>query len=496
MNQKTQDPNTYSMLEIILAFITLLLGYMFIKLCLSSTLSAGAFLFFTFFIILSAVIFKYCNMIQSKKSKVLMSLSLLFSCQFILSSNFLFKIITFLLILVLIALWVYSVNNHTYEGIQHNFIFVLAYATFVVPFRYFSQCYQTLLSFLKQGKYGKILVHIFYGLLFAIPVTIVCACLLLSSDPYFNHIMIQTFGNFIESFFINAFQFFLGVPFAFSLFGILLACLRKWNNNNPDSKKCQAFRTSIQIFNPTISITSVVPICIVYFLFFITQINYFISAFQGILPKKYSISQYARRGFFELCTIVLINLSMILIIYLFTKRNKSEISQVSKPIRAIIFILSIFTIVLITTALSKMVLYINRFGLTPLRLYTSWFMILLLLLFMLILIRQIRIINIRKITAQCCIIMYIILSFSNVDSMILTYNFSAFESGKLKEFDTSLISSLSNDCIYQASTMFETSDVQKRVYENVKDSGFSKGDLRTYNLPDYLAYRFTKNFNN
>lgn len=50
--------------------------------------------------------------------------------------------------------------------------------------------------------------------------------------------------------------------------------------------------------------------------------------------------------------------------------------------------LSIFTLILIATAISKMVMYISVYGLTQLRFYTTWFMLLLAVIFVMIIVKQ------------------------------------------------------------------------------------------------------------
>ena len=106
-----------------------------------------------------------------------------------------------------------------------------------------------------------------------------------------------------------------------------------------------------------------------------SQTAYFFSAFSGILPTGYefTIAEYARRGFFETEAIAFINLLLMGgILWKSVRRENGELNPILKGIMTFI---SIFTVLFIITALSKMVMYISEYGLTVLRLCTSVFMI-------------------------------------------------------------------------------------------------------------------------
>ena len=115
-------------------------------------------------------------------------------------------------------------------------------------------------------------------------------------------------------------------------------------------------------------------------MFFISQAGYFLSAFTNSLPEGFTYADYARRGFFELFAIALINLGVTCFMSLFSKKAGRE-----KPFALKFYsvMISVFTLILIATAMSKMIMYINRYGLTALRFYTSWFMVLLAMIFVL-----------------------------------------------------------------------------------------------------------------
>ena len=120
---------------------------------------------------------------------------------------------------------------------------------------------------------------------------------------------------------------------------------------------------------------AVLAVCaVIYLCFFAVQFRYLFSAVWGRLPSDYIYSEYARRGFFELAAAACINLALVC----FALRTQHAARPVMK---GAVVLLAAETLVLIGSALSKMAMYIRVYGLTPMRLYTSVFMIGLVLVF-------------------------------------------------------------------------------------------------------------------
>ena len=101
-----------------------------------------------------------------------------------------------------------------------------------------------------------------------------------------------------------------------------------------------------------------------------------------MLPAEFTYSQYARKGFFELCVIAFINFGITYLSFVIVERNNE--GKRPKALTAQTILLSVFTLLLIATALSKMAMYIDCYGLTRLRIYASWFMVMLFIMFIII----------------------------------------------------------------------------------------------------------------
>ena len=233
----------------------------------------------------------------------------------------------------------------------------------------------------------------------------------------------------------------------------------------------------IKISPNIVMYSAVTPICLLYLIFFISQIQYFISAFLGILPELYSYAQYARRGFFELFAISIINLMILVIINFFSKQTGEK-----KPVTLKIYsiVLSVFTILIITTALSKMILYIMNYGLTQLRVYTSWFMVLLAIIFIYIIIKQL---NYKFCLEKYAVITFILffggLCFSNVDGNIARYNITMYQEGYLNDLDVYALSNLSDDALVYV------------LEQKLDTKNYLEGKLEAYHNNPYLVYNLS-----
>ncbi|MBR0481355.1 MAG: DUF4173 domain-containing protein [Firmicutes bacterium] len=106
----------------------------------------------------------------------------------------------------------------------------------------------------------------------------------------------------------------------------------------------------------------------VYAVFFVIQGNYLFSAFRGRLPEGFIVSEYARRGFFELCKVMALNF---LLLWMAT-RSADERTRESKAFKAACVSLLIESMLFSAVSVSKLGLYISSFGLTPLRVQSSW----------------------------------------------------------------------------------------------------------------------------
>ncbi|MBO4418238.1 MAG: DUF4173 domain-containing protein, partial [Oscillospiraceae bacterium] len=183
----------------------------------------------------------------------------------------------------------------------------------------------------------------------------------------------------------------------------------------------------------------------VYVLYLAAQFAYFTDAFRGLLPKGFTVAEYARRGFFEMCGIIAINLFLIVLALGLCRKNDG---RVPGAVKGLALFLCIFSLILVATALSKMVLYMGSFGLTRLRLTTSVFMV---FLGLVVLAEGLRLFVKKLPVVQLAVtlgaVILIGLSLANVDGIVARYNVDAWRSGKLDSLDLEMICELGDGAV-------------------------------------------------
>ena len=108
--------------------------------------------------------------------------------------------------------------------------------------------------------------------------------------------------------------------------------------------------------------------CLLYLLFFAIQSRYLFGAFTRTLPEGFIVSQYAREGFFELCKVMAVNFALL---WLVSRMSRTPVRE-NRPTLILCLILLAESLLFAVVAFSKIALYIDCFGFTPLRLQSSW----------------------------------------------------------------------------------------------------------------------------
>lgn len=107
-----------------------------------------------------------------------------------------------------------------------------------------------------------------------------------------------------------------------------------------------------------------------------------------------------------------------------------------------------FTLALIVTALRKMLLYIDGYGLTALRVYTSWFMVLLGMVFLLVIASQFATrLHLARGIGAAFILLFALLNFADVDARMAAYNVEHYRSGDLETIDVAHLRGLSEAAV-------------------------------------------------
>ena len=371
------------------------------------------------------------------------------------------------------------------ELFGEHFVSDLLEGICVRPFARFEEGPAAAKKLLKNPKHCKTALYVLIGFFCSLPLSILVLYLLMGSDILFADRMEALFDMLPSFRFRYVWELILAVPVWMYLFGCLAATQFKQNKPWFDVKKGR-------VLPAVLGYTMVTPICIFYVMYIAVQFNYFTAAFGGTLPEEYSYATYARKGFFELCAVAVINLCVITGMNLFLKRKEDGTPSVAMKVYCTL--LSGVTVLLIASALSKMVLYIKEMGMTPLRIYTSWFMIVLVVFFVLIIVAQFTKLKFCKAAFAGFTLMFAILCFSNVDGMIARYNVNAYRAGKLETVDFGVLERLGDAALIHVERLAESEDglvaKEARVCcKRMSEKSKKKNDVAYFSIPRAIGRR-------
>lgn len=183
----------------------------------------------------------------------------------------------------------------------------------------------------------------------------------------------------------------------------------------------------LRTLEPIIAIIVTAALSVIYLLFSVIQILYlFIGNMK--LPEGYTYSSYAREGFFQLLAVCVLNLIIVLVcLYLFRENT---------ALKVILTVISGCTFIMITSSALRMIMYINRYNLTFLRIFVLWSLAVIFLLMAGVTVFIYR--NRFPLFTYSMVIVtvfYIGLSFSHPDYWIAKYNLTPAHLEYLDDYD-------------------------------------------------------------
>lgn len=436
----------YNAAEMVFAWLSIVFGYILCRVFPVTESPLGGLMFTVSLYLITAVILKIRGAKFTAVPVIFAISALAMQAALILSSNSALHFFVYTYGLVVYLYFIYSVFGNSIEGGFSNFIAAdFIKAALVMPFESFGNIFGSLSASMGK-KGGKFLLRVLLGVAIAIiPTAIIIA--LLSYDKGFTDIMGNLFNFDFDDVVSQISSIAFGLVIAMYTFGLFVSSVDKKLPDNMSKDKCRSFLKKLKI-TPVVTVCiAVVPILAVYIIFFVSQWQYYVSGFSGVLPKDLSYAEYAREGFFQLCTVSFINLLIITAISLFMKRSGKAPGIILKVIS---LIFAVATLVLIATALSKMYMYIDFYGLTPRRVYATWGMLVLTAIFLLIIIKQF--LPRFKLIAAIIFVVVILfgaLALSGVDSLIAEYNVDRYVEGSLDSVDVDAVLELGDAGIEQ-----------------------------------------------
>ncbi|MBQ6874673.1 MAG: DUF4173 domain-containing protein [Lachnospiraceae bacterium] len=230
---------------------------------------------------------------------------------------------------------------------------------------------------------------------------------------------------------------------------------------------------------------------VVYIVYLLSQLVYFTGGFAGILPEGYTFAEYARRGFFEMAALCAINLSIILFsLWVVKRENSAPLST-----RLFCLFLGIVTLFFVVAASAKMVMYIDSYGLTRLRLLTQVIMIYMGIVTVLVSVRLfVPKLPYMKVIIVSALLIGASVSWADVDTVVAKYNVDAYLSGKMETVDVFYLSDLGDGVVPQLARLADKAHDEtiasnaKIVLENRRIARIK--DFRGWNYVDFVAAEY------
>lgn len=438
------EKRRFTPLESAAAWVCLLIGYLFCRVVPVTEHPLGGFLFIlalyagTLLMLWKQGLRPGRLPLLAAASAVVISSSLLFCAVPMIHT------VAYLYALAVLMYLLYAAGGNTLEqGFSDLLPADFLKALVLMPFEAFGELFRAIATG-KLKSVGKVLLRVALGIGVAFVPTLI-VWLLLSYDASFNSLLGDIFSFDFSEIFSHIGSLLLGVPVGMYLFGALISSADRRCDTTLTAESCRRVSAKVRVVPAVTAVCAVLPILSLYVIFFISQWQYYISGFLGVLPQEFNYAEYAREGFFQLCAVSVINLLILATVSLFMRRREERPPVV---LRALSMVFAVFTLVLIATAIAKMVMYIDCYGLTPKRVYATWFMLMLAAVFVLVIVRQFaQKLKLIALSVAVCITMFAGLALAGVDGIIASYNVDRYLAGTLESVDLEAMEELGDAAI-------------------------------------------------
>lgn len=286
---------------------------------------------------------------------------------------------------------------------------------FIVPFQNFGCFGSVLTKSLGKTRLGKSLATGLLTLLCAFPL-LWFVCRELSSVATGFGDALERLGRVLSIQNLLSPTTIFAIPTAFYLYGLIYGNQHKRYTGSLTLEKLESAARRRRVLPPAAAYALLSVLCLIYALFFVIGAAEMITFTRSGGLTPYDYSQFARKGFFELCRVSAVNLLVLWGVRLLLNTSSRRSSA---PVRIFNSLLCCQTLLLIALALCKMGLYIRFCGVTRLRVSTTWFMVVLGVCFGLLLLSQFREIPLVRWSAAACCALFLLLCWTDIDGMVV-----------------------------------------------------------------------------
>ena len=382
---------------------------------------------------------------------------IMLSLTYTLHTNFVFYVLNFMAIPVLLMVQTLLITkNNKYAWHDIGVIEDILYGFFVRTFGNIGKPFSILGKLLhpkgSQKKYDN-LKKVLLGLIIAVPLLMIILSLLASADSIFEQYLGQI-PDWFKDIKIGEFLFrgIMILSVCIVSFGYIwsLSERRKGSGSLTEGRT----KWNLKVWDPVVVITILTTVNIIYVLFVFIQFSYLFGGLKAGLPAEFTFAEYARRGFFELVAVTLINFSILLFSLGFTRKKDKATDRTMSILNTL---LVGCTLVILFSAHFRMSMYEEAYGYTYLRMFTHIFMVFLFILFLL---AFYRIWNEKFTLVKPYIIAsiaaFLIVNYMNVDVIIARNNVDRFYNDR--KIDMVYLADLSYDAAPQIARLLDCGD--------------------------------------
>ena len=280
------------------------------------------------------------------------------------------------------------------------------------------------------------------GVILAIPILAVLGTLLAAADPVFAQLLKNLLGVFnLERLPEYLFRLIYILIFAYGFTGVLISAARP---EPPEERPNPHQPWKMRFLGATETWIILGSVVLLFGVFVVLQIRYLFGGQANINETGFTYSEYARRGFFELVWVAVLSLGLYTGLSAVATR-KSRAQELTFTILTVALLGLV--LVILASALQRLVLYENAYGFTRLRTYTHLFIPWLGLLLVATLVLQATGQRGRLGLAMFVFLTGFSLTFTivNVDALIARLNLQRARAGQ--ELDAAHLLTLSNDAL-------------------------------------------------
>ncbi len=274
------------------------------------------------------------------------------------------------------AYWVLCRSGCLTEGTTGPFFVLDAlYAILIMPFAHFFLRIRTLghgmglLLTRRRTVNAKMFWVTLCCVGAAVPFFLGAVSLLTQADSGFAALLqgIRFEWKFSTDLQSQIFLFLLSLPVGAYLYGLIGGCARR-EKSSAAGGELRRQGEGIRCIPKAADTVILAAFCLLYLLFFLVQAGYLFGAFAGKLPTGFTVAEYARQGFYQLCWILVMNFGLLTV----CARMSAVPVRAAKAVRGLCLALMGASLLFCATAFSKLYLYIKCFSFTPRRLLSSW----------------------------------------------------------------------------------------------------------------------------